>query len=154
MDFILQFFTEKLIWFIVGFIFLILEFMIPGLIVIFFGVGAWAVCLILFIVDIPLNYQLSVFILTSVFSLIILRKYVQERFFGFKSVQTKNDELVDDIIGHKAIAETGISPQKPGKILFRGTTWTAESDTEIKKGTHVTIIDNNSITLKVKPLTD
>ncbi len=152
MDFLQQFLNYRLIWFVVGFIFLILEFMLPGIIVVFFGIGAWVVCLLLFFVDIPLNYQLSVFILTSVLSLIILRKYVRERFFGFDTVQRKDDNLIDEFIGRKAVTETDVSPQKPGKVIFRGTTWNAESDTEIKEGVHVEIIDNDSITLKIKPL--
>ncbi|MBN1290407.1 MAG: NfeD family protein [Candidatus Latescibacteria bacterium] len=151
MDFIQQFLNAKLIWFIVGFLFLILEFMIPGVLVVFFGVGAWIVCILLFFIDISLNAQLTVFLLTSVISLVVLRKYIKNRVFGKKVGQSKQTDIIDDFTGQKAVADTHITPQKPGKVIFRGTEWNAESEFDIHKGAQVTIIDNDSLTLKVKP---
>ena len=48
MDFIKDFLKPEVIWCLVGLVLLLLEFILPGLIIFFFGLGAWvvaAVCL-------------------------------------------------------------------------------------------------------------
>ena len=35
--------SPEIIWFVIGFVLILVEFAIPGLIVIFFGLGAWVV---------------------------------------------------------------------------------------------------------------
>ena len=50
----------ELIWFIAGLIMLLAEFAMPGLIIFFFGVGAWLVALICLFIDISINIQLII----------------------------------------------------------------------------------------------
>ena len=38
-------FNPVLIWFLIGLALVLSEFMLPGIILVFFGLGAWAVCL-------------------------------------------------------------------------------------------------------------
>ncbi len=40
---------------------------------------------------------------------------------------------------------------KKGKVEFKGTTWTAESESEIKEGQRVIIIEKDSFKLIVEP---
>ncbi|MBN1598826.1 MAG: NfeD family protein [Bacteroidales bacterium] len=142
-----DFFTPPVIWFLIGLVLLLLELALPGLIIIFFGVGAWitAICVKLF--DININIQLLIFLVSSILCLVLLRKYLKKRFFG--EDEKKDDILEDEFIGKIGTTETVLKPGVAGKITFKGTTWSAVSDTEIGAGEQVKIVDKASITLHV-----
>ena len=142
----------QLIWFIVGFIFLLLEFAIPGLITLFFGIGAWIVALICLFLDISINTQLFIFIISSILLLVFLRKWFQKMFMGrLESGQEEIEEL-DEFLGQKAVVTKEITPNTKGKVEFRGSYWKAEAYETIPEGTPVEIVDKNNITLTVKSL--
>ena len=50
LDAIKEFLTPEIIWFLVGLVLLILEFAMPGLIIGFFGVGAWVVAIVCLVI--------------------------------------------------------------------------------------------------------
>ncbi len=135
------------IWFIIGFILFILEFVVPGLILFFFAVGAWTVAILSIFVVIPLTGQLLIFVITSVLTIFILRKWLQKRLYGD---QTSRQVLEDEFLGKFGIAETPITPGNNGKIDFKGTSWQATSADIISTGENVEIIGNDSILLIVK----
>lgn len=140
----------EVIWFAIGFIFLLIEFAAPGLIIAFFGIGAWTVAVICLLFDISLTTQLLIFLIISILTLALLRKYFL-KVFNLDSIE--NQEDFDDFIGKRAVCTVEIKENKPGKVEFKGAGWSAESDSEIKKGDAVKIIDRKSITLIVEPLT-
>jgi inner membrane protein len=141
-----KFNNPPVIWFIVGFLFFLLEFVVPGLILFFFAVGAWIVALLSLFIDLSINTQLLLFVFSSVLTILLFRKWVK------KIVWSKryNSEIEDEFIGKIAKAETFISTGQPGKVNFKGTSWTARSEDNIAPGETVTIIGNDSIVLIVK----
>lgn len=141
--------NPTIIWLLVGLVLILLELMIPGLILLFFGIGAWIVALLCLFLDLSLNWQIVIFLATSGVSLALLRKYLQAKFFKAKDGQ--EDGLADEFIGKTATVTAEIKPNHPGKVEFKGAPWTASSDTELKKGDTVVIVDKESITLIVKP---
>jgi len=151
-DSIRDFLKPELIWFLVGLFLLISEFVMPGLIIAFFGIGAWIVALICLLTDISLNTQLLIFIVSSVLSLLLLRKWLKGIFMGH--IVSKQDirENLDDFVGQKAVVKERIVPKAGGKVEFRGTDWAAEADVEIAEGAVVEIIGKENITLRVKVL--
>ena len=142
----------ELIWFIAGLIMLLVEFAIPGLIIFFFGIGAWLVALICLFTDISVNLQLILFLIASLLLLISLRKWLKNIFVGRIGQNESVDELLQEFVGKKAVVTREINPQTEGKVEFHGTNWNAEADEKIDKGTSVEIIGKNNITLKVKAL--
>ena len=138
----------EVIWFMIGLILALLEFVIPGLIVLFFVVGAWITALSFLVFEPGLNAQILIFIVASLLSLLLLRKSLKKVFFKENPIQ--EDTLEDEFIGQTAVVDEVIHPDKPGKVLFKGTHWGAVSDTTIKKGQRVTIIGKESITLRVQ----
>jgi len=152
MDFLKDFFSPHIIWLIIGIILLIIEFSLPGLIVFFFGIGAIVVGILSLIFDLSLNLQLIIFIITSVVLLMSLRKWLKKTFLGRVGTNNKSQEALDDFVGQQAVVINNIEPNKPGKIDFHGTEWTADSAENISKGTRVTIIAKHNITLSVKSL--
>lgn len=137
------------IWFLLGFVMMLLELAMPGLIIIFFGIGAWltAFCYMLFSPN--LSWQIFIFIITSVASLVLLRRWLLNVFFKKKN---KEETLVDEFIGQKAIVETDINADRGGKVIFKGAAWEAFSDAVIKAGEQVVIVSKESIKLNVKPV--
>ena len=144
MDILLQ---TPVIWFIIGFVLLVLEFLLPGLILFFFGVGAWVVAILSLFVDMSLNVQLIVFVITSVAAILVLRKWVGHMLYGNKR---STELLEDEFLGKTARSETAISPGENGKVYFKGTSWPASSDDVIAAGENVTITGTDSILLIVK----
>lgn len=140
------FYNAAVIWFIIGFIFFLLEFVVPGLILFFFAVGAWIVALLSLFVDLSLNTQLIIFLISSLVTILLFRKWVK------KIIWTKNrsSEIENEFIGKTGRAETFIGPEKNGKVDFKGTSWDARSEDRIDKGEQVIIIGNDSILLIVK----
>ena len=152
MDTIKDFLTPEIIWFLVGLVLLILEFILPGLIIAFFGVGAWIVALVCLITDIGINTQLIIFIIASVLSLLCLRKWLKGVFLGHTVSKQNLKENLDEFVGQKAIVKKKIVPKVGGKVEFHGTNWLAQADEEIAEGVMVQIISKDNITLKVKSL--
>jgi membrane protein implicated in regulation of membrane protease activity len=149
MDIVGYFSQPVILWFTVGFIFLMLEFFIPGLIIGFFGAGAWVTAVICSIIDINLGAQLLIFLIASILSVVLLRKKLKDKFF---SDDLREEKLDDEFIGKKTVALTDIGAHTGGKVSLKGTEWEAAADVDIKKGTSVEIIGRDNLLLIVKPI--
>ncbi|HET7115214.1 MAG TPA: NfeD family protein [Hanamia sp.] len=141
------FLTAAVIWIIIGFVLFLLEFVLPGLILFFFAVGAWIVAILCLFIDLSINQQLIIFLISSIVSILLLRKWFSKILWKRKH---SSELLEDEFLGKTAKAETDISPHKNGKVDFKGTTWQAASEDTIEKGENVIIIGNESILLLVK----
>ena len=153
MDAIKDFLRPELIWFLVGLVLLVLEFILPGLIIGFFGAGAWIVaivCLFSAYVAGSINTQLIIFIIASVLSLLLLRKWLKGMFIGHTKSKQDLTEDMKEFIGERAVVKEKITPKAGGKVELHGTNWVAEADEEIAAGTVVEIIAKENLTLKVK----
>ncbi len=137
----------SVIWVLIGFAFFLLEFVIPGFILFFFGVGAWIVALLSFFFDIDLNIQIFLFIASSGLSVVFFRKWVRAKLGSYAEVPMV---LEDEFIGKRAVAETSFGMGKHGKVTFKGTSWDAETEDEIAAGEDVVITATRSIVLIVK----
>lgn len=140
----------SVIWFLIGLILLVAEFAVPGLVIIFFGIGAWITALLYLLFEPSLNVQLIIFISTSLTSLFVLRKKFSEVFTGKKLEGEKDFD--DEFIGRTAVCVSEITPEKIGKVTFKGTNWEAISDEKISVDEHVQIENKQSIQLKVKKI--
>jgi membrane protein implicated in regulation of membrane protease activity len=140
----------ELFWFVLGFGLFLLELVIPGFFIFFFGLGAWVTALICLLgsPDSVTNLQIIIFAVTSVLTLVALRRIIQKKFFN---KGTQSDEVEDEFTGKEALATSDFGGNKNGKVEFKGTTWTAESGSEIKEGQRVRIIEKNSFKLIVEP---
>ncbi len=152
MDAIKEFLKPEIIWFLVGLALLIMEFMLPGLIIAFFGVGACIVAIVCLITDVSLNAQLIIFIVASVLSLVCLRTWLKGIFIGHVKGRQDMTEDIKEFVGERAVVVEKIMLKAGGKVELHGTNWTAQADAEIPQGTAVEVIGKDSLTLKVKVL--
>ncbi len=138
------------IWFLLGLVLLLSEFVIPGLIILFFGVGCWVTSATLLVVpDLSFNYQLTIFLLCSLVALALLRKSLK-KYLGSK--EKHFDDELEEYIHKHCIVESDIIPELGGKVSFKGAIWDAHSDIEIKKGDTAVIKAIDGISLIVEPL--
>jgi membrane protein implicated in regulation of membrane protease activity len=139
----------ELFWFLMGLVLFLLELVIPGFFIFFFGLGAWITALVCLIGNPGTNLQIVIFAITSILSLIALRRIIQKKFFYSKG--HLSEDVEDEFTGKEALATTDFGGMKNGKVEFKGTRWNAESTSEIKEGQRVLIIEKDSFKLIVKP---
>ena len=142
--------SPEITWFILGIVFLALEMALPGFVIFFFGVGALLTAAATILFPITLNGQLIVFIISTLASLLLLRKYIKRIFFG---TTFENDEVSDSALascGERAEVVEAIIPPAEGKVKYSGTTWRALSANQIDKGQIVTIMSQDGLIMHVK----
>jgi membrane protein implicated in regulation of membrane protease activity len=138
----------EIFWFLLGLVLFLLELVMPGFIIFFFGVGAWVTALVCLVSEPGTNLQIIIFAITSVIALLAFRRVLQNKFFH----KTDNSQDVEDeFTGKEAIASVDFGGMKNGKVEFKGTSWTAESASEIQNGQRVIIIEKDSFKLIVEP---
>lgn len=128
---------------------ILLELVIPGLVLIFFGVGAWVTALVCLVFEPALNTQLFIFLVSSTVSLALLRRLLKKRYMDSKQPDT---ELEDEYIGQTAVAVNSFNAGDVGKVLFRGSHWEAIADKAVAEGQRLKITGYKSIKLFVEPL--
>ncbi len=139
----------EIVWFIIGLVLFLLELVLPGFVIFFFGVGAWLTALMCLVADPGINLQVIVFAMTSVLSLLTFRKMIQKRFFYIR--EDRSNAVEDEFTGKEARAVADFGVDKRGKVDFKGTTWKAESESDIKEGQTVIILEKENFKLKVEP---
>ena len=139
----------ELFWFFIGLILFLFELFTPGFFIFFFGLGAWVTALICLIGDPGINLQIIIFAITSVLSLIGLRKIIKKKLFYNK--ESASDEIEDEFTGKDALAQTDFGTDSFGKVEFKGTDWKSKSTSKIKEGQTVIIIKKENFTLIVEP---
>lgn len=143
--------TPELVWFICGAVLVLLEFVVPGVILVFFGVGAWAAALTTYLgLTEGSASQLLVFAVASVILLFGLRRYIRTRFSGFVSERQEPDRNLDEFTGKSVLVLEDIEPGKPGKAEFKGAPWRAESKDSFSQGENAIIEKLDGLTLIIK----
>ncbi|RYY19899.1 MAG: NfeD family protein [Chitinophagaceae bacterium] len=137
----------SVIWFVIGLAFFLLEFVIPGFILFFFGIGAWIVGVTTLFADISLSAQLAIFLISSIATVAIFRKWVKKRLGMNRAAPSV---LEDEFVGKTALCLSAIAPGANGKIEFKGASWDAASTDHINAGETVIITGNQSILLIVR----
>jgi inner membrane protein len=139
----------ELFWFFIGLVLLLAELVIPGFFIFFFGVGAWVTALVCLIAEPSTNLQIIIFGLTSVLSLVALRRIIQKKLFYHDDRESINVE--DEFTGKEGTAVVDFGGGTIGKVAFKGTTWMAESKSEIKEGQRIVITSKENMKLIVEP---
>lgn len=144
-------YDAKLIWFIAGLVMVLLEFTAPGVVVIFFGIGAWIVSLALWLGVIEsLPVQCVVFAISSLLLLFLLRRYVTSWFVGNTLNQGCNVD--EEFIGKKVRVVKAIGGgEDTGKVEHKGAEWSAYCQVPLDVGSHATIVKREGIHFIVEP---
>jgi membrane protein implicated in regulation of membrane protease activity len=144
--------SPTLIWFLVGLALALMELAVPGVILVFFGLGAWITALTTGIGVTPtLASQLFVFTISSVLSLVLLRRWIRNRFLGYERDLRDGTVDLDDFVGKSVKVTKQVAPGSyEGRVEFKGAEWTAVANEKLLEGDLAEIIAVDGITLKVR----
>jgi inner membrane protein len=144
--------SPEIIWAIFGVILFVLEFLIPGVVISFFGLGALITALTTYLnITSTLDLQLIVFIFSSILILVLFRKYLKKILYG--SSAPLNDDIYNIEIGKIVPVIELIEPNEiGGKVRYLGAPWSAECSERVGPGESVRIIGFNNLTLIVQKI--
>lgn len=150
--------TPALLWFLVGIGFFVAEMATPGLVLLFFGIGAWAAACAALLSS-AVNIQAAVFIVVSLLTLIVLRSKVRGIFSG----RDRNPDVdtstgaAHPLVGRRGIVSRALVLGKVGEINIGGSFWRAQSDVALEEGRSVTVqgaLPSDGLVLLVTPDTE
>ncbi len=124
--------ADYLIWFIAGGVFVVGEIFMPGFVIIWFGIGAFAAGLSALLgASQPL--QVIVFIVVSVGSLVPAKLFLKKK--EKESIPVGAERF----IGMAGIVTKPISPASFGEVKIGGELWIASAEYEIAQGEWVIV---------------
>ena len=137
-------------WLIVAGVFFVIELLTTGFLVFWIGLSALVAMIISFFTS-NLVIQTAVFVILSSILMIFTRPLVN-KFIKNKDVVPTN---VYRIIGKKGIVVTDINNiDYTGKVKVSGELWSAISDSNLTKGTHIIVSEIDGVKLKVEKIED
>lgn len=138
-------------WMIAGLILAAMEFIVPGFVIVFFGVGAFLTGILAWIFpNLSLVFQILFFTVLSLASLFVFRRNSVGT--GAKIKADSSIDYDDDYIGGTAVVVEAISASAPGKVEFNGANWNAESSSDLAPSARVKIVSRKGLTLIVEPI--
>lgn len=143
---------DVIIWLVLGAVFILLEFVVPGLIIVFLGMGALIVAALAHFGIIQfITYQVLSWAALSLILLLVLRN----RFAAiFPSLETRGYKREDEeIIGMSVDVVRDVSPENEnGQVRLHGVIWKARSVSEetIRAGEKARIIKRDNLLLIVE----
>lgn len=137
---------------LIGIILIVAEFVVPGVMICFFGAAAVVLAGVYALVpSLPTGVALALYIVLSLAMVFGLRRFLPKTFRGRTSVE-RGDPDDDDVAGsHVRVAEA-IAPDQPGKVEFRGSLWNAAATDSIPSGAMVEVVRRDNLTLHVRKL--
>lgn len=137
--------NDSLLWFLLFIIFIAVEVISPGIILVFFAFGALITSILEIFIDLPLGFEIAVFAISSVASLTTLRGKIKE------ALNMRHSKFLpaDEYIGKKVIVKERIFEGVVGRVELHGTDWNAISEDEMEVGEEVIIIERDNLTFKV-----
>jgi membrane protein implicated in regulation of membrane protease activity len=136
-----------LVWLVSGFVLLLGEALMPGLVMGFFGLGAIIVSLLAMAGLDSLALQFVAFSLISIGMLLVLRR----RFVGNVHKDLGHDEDIDGIgqVVQAAVDFDG----RHGRVCYRGANWDARCDdpSSVRSGDYLVIVGREGLCLTVRP---
>jgi inner membrane protein len=132
-------FSPWLVWFLSGIVIMLAELFIPGFVIIFFGLGCWCAALVAAFAPEAQAFQILAFLVTSIASLLALRKLAMRVFVG-RSDATGTIDSGNVPMGARVTLEQDLEPGRTGRVRFRGTLWDAISEERLAAGSDAEIV--------------
>ncbi len=140
-------------WLILGAVLLVAEFVVPGMVLVFLGMGAWAVAALVSggIVDDTLPAFSAWFGISLVF-VVTLRRFAQRLFPAETSMkQVDEDREYEDTLVDVVTAIT--ADNSDGRVRMQGTTWAARAlDEPIAAGGRAKLLYRENLVWIVSPV--
>lgn len=138
------------LWLYGGLLLMLAELLVPGFIMVFFGLAAVSVGAVRFCLGDVFDptWQLAAFSAFSVLYILLLRRWLKNVFTGSK-VEGSTD-FNNEYVGRLGKVVEDINPPVPGRVMIGDSEWKAQSDAPIAAGADVKVISQNNLTMKVE----
>ena len=147
MDFLL----DPTYWLIAGFLLVIAEMIIPGGLVVFMGGGCLIVALALWLGLVTDWVNVMTLYFISTLALILMLRSFAMKFAGGDLSEGNTVEILDELGDRVEVIETIGPGNHHGRILYRGTQWSAMGDgSEIRPGEIAKIIARENVSYIVE----
>ncbi|WP_243312756.1 NfeD family protein [Fundidesulfovibrio agrisoli] len=131
--------SPSVAWALAGLLLIALEAVVPGLIIVFFGLGALATSLATALFGLSTDSQLLLFAASSVVSLLGLRRLFKKTFQGEARTENQLRQRLEDFTGEAAVVTEAIPEGGAGRIKLRGSFYAAVAREAIPAGTAVKV---------------
>jgi membrane protein implicated in regulation of membrane protease activity len=144
-----------LIWFALGFLFILVELQLPHFILVFFGVGCWIAALSDAFLGVSIETQILVFIAATLVSLGLLRRFLKRLFTRASDVSDEDVDMEMEHVGRVVEVVQDIPAGGVGRVKHRGSFWDAGSRSHLPAGAMAKIVGrspNQGAAFVVAPL--
>ncbi len=143
-------FDPMWLWIYAGCALMLMELMVPGFIIFFFGLAAASVGAIgLFVGDaFTASWQVASFSFFTIVYLAGVRRYLRKIFSG--KTEVSGTDFCDEYLGRSATVVKAIEPGCEGRILVGDAEWSAIADAPVGEGRTVKIVSRKNLTMKVE----
>lgn len=143
--------TPAQIWFLVGLVLVLAEFVLPGVILVFIGLGAWVASLFAWMGWAnTIGAQMAIFAVASLVLLIALRRLFKSWLMGFSKRNPDLSQDLDDYLGKPVRVVAAIPAGGQGKVEFKGANWMAQAGEELHPGDTAVITGREGLCLIVR----
>jgi len=143
--------NPPMVWFLLGIAFLVLEAFVPGVFLLFFGLGAWSAALAA-LAGLNQTAQLLTFMAVSLVSLALLRKKLK----SLLTARAGRGEMTDDpvfaaqFLGREVAVVGEAAQGRLALVELNGSNWQAESEGEpLRLGDRVRVVGLKNLVLVV-----
>lgn len=149
--------SPELVWLFAGIFLIFAEFFIPGVVIVFFGVGALMTSFAILLMDgldahLSMPLQMVVFLVSSIGFMMLLRNKLKATFLG-KAMDDGEQRTFNIEVGKMVSVVELIEPgEVGGRVRYQGTLWSARSEQRHMPGETVVIVGCDNLTLIVEPL--
>ena len=137
---------QAVTWAVVALVLIAAETLIPGAFLLWLGVAAAAVFVLLLLFDLSLLSQAVAFVVLSVISIQIYRTRFRGR--GRQSDRPSLNRRADALVGHVATLHTAIV-QGRGRVQIADAYWDVTGP-DLAAGTRVRVVGSEGMTLRVQ----
>ena len=137
------------LWIYAGCVLMLLEIVVPGFVLCFFGLAAATVGFLRLMIGetFTLTWQMAAFSGLSVLYIFLLRRWLKSVFVGDKI--DRGSALSGACVGRAGSVTAAIAPGVPGRVLIGDAEWNAEADAPLAVGTAVRVVSQENLTLRV-----
>jgi membrane protein implicated in regulation of membrane protease activity len=140
-------------WLIFSLVLMFLETLIPGLVMVFLGISALFISLIVYLgYEASLLHLTTIWFVISLINIFTLRVWVS-KLFPAKTTVSNMDEDLDACGKIVSVVQTVYTHNEEGRIFFRGTTWSAKCPQKtLEVGSKAKLVERHHNTWIVSPL--
>ena len=138
------------LWIYAGAALMLLELIVPGFVLCFFGLSAATVGILRFAFgeSFTPTLQLAAFSVLSVLYIVLLRRSLTKVFVGGK-VETKTD-FDNESVGRIGKVTVAVCPPLTGRVMIGDAEWNAAADAPIEAGADVRVVAQDNLTMRVE----